>query len=140
MELSEKQIEENIVKKQKSITASVTGEALSKFLETPAYNVRNIQVIRDEMALFGTLLSKISEAEFDKVLGAMGEDRAAVLLEYMHRYMEFVGGEQNLMSGNALKFYEKVINVYGKGIILKAGFKTVSLVNRSNNNYQATAY
>jgi hypothetical protein len=38
----------------------MTREALSKFLDTPAYNVRNIQVMTNELSLFGTLIGKIS--------------------------------------------------------------------------------
>jgi hypothetical protein len=74
------------------------------------------------------------------MLSEISEDKAAVLIEYMHRYMDFVGTEANLLSGNALKFYEKVINYFGKGIIMRAGFKAVSLVSRSTNNYQASVY
>jgi hypothetical protein len=50
----------------------------------------------------------------------------------MHRYMEFIGNEGGT-TGNALKYYEKIINVFGKGIILRAGFKGKSLIARLNN-------
>jgi len=44
------------------------------------------------------------------------------------------------MSGNALKFEDKVIGVFGKGILLRAGNLKESIVSRSNNSYKLTTY
>jgi hypothetical protein len=99
-----------------------------------------LKVSRDEFNLFGTLIAKISEAEFDRMLTEIDEEKAMVLIEYLHRYMEYIGAETTLMSGNALKFEDKVISAFGKGILLRAGNKKESLINRSNNSYKALTY
>ena len=64
----------------------------------------------------------------------MNNKKAAVLVDYLSRYMEFVGTEaQQGSSGNALKFYDKVVTKFGKGIILRAGTRQISMVNLVNN-------
>ena len=100
----------------------------------PAYKIRAINTIKAEMLLFGQLLSTIQEAEFDKLLGEINNQKASVLIEYLHRFMEFIGSEKDYgSSGNALKFYDKVVSRFGRGIVLRAGFKLVSLVTPINN-------
>lgn len=47
--------------------------------------------------------------------------------------MEFIGNEKDGSSGNALKFHGKVVSKFGRGIVLRAGFKQVSLVSLTNN-------
>jgi hypothetical protein len=54
--------------------------------------------------------------------------------------MEFIGAETDQMSGNALKFEDKVIEQFGKGILLRAGNLEESLVSRSNNSYKMASY
>ena len=49
------------------------------------------------------------------MLKEIPEGRAIVLIEYLHRYMEFIGAETDQMSGNALKFEDKVIEQFDKG-------------------------
>jgi len=46
-----------------------------------------LNVSRDEYAAFGAIINKISDAEFDLLLTELAEDRAIVLIEYLHRYM-----------------------------------------------------
>lgn len=74
------------------------------------------------------------------MLKEIPEGRAIVLIEYLHRYMEFIGAETDQMSGNALKFEDKVIEQFGKGILLRAGNLEESLVSRSNNSYKMASY
>lgn len=99
-----------------------------------------MQISRDDYAMFGSLISKIDEAEFDRLLTEIKEDRAIVLVEYLHRYMEYIGAETTQMSGNALKFEDKVIATFGKGILMRAGNLKESLVSRSNNSYKLVTY
>ena len=57
------------------------------------------------------------------------------IVEYLHRFMEFVGQEGG-QSGNALRFYEKIVARFGKGIVMKACFRQQSIVSPVNNNYE----
>ena len=84
------------------------------------------------MMLFGQLIASIQEAEFDKLLSEINDEKAATIIEYLHKFMEFMGQEQG-SSGNALKFYDKIVTKFGKGIVMKACFRPVSLVSLVNN-------
>lgn len=63
------------------------------------------------------------------------EDEVELLLDYLHRFMQYIGESENqvISSGSMLKLYERIIKEYGPSIIAKMAFRSDTLVAKIQN-------
>lgn len=121
--------------KLKSINAANTVGALVQFLGARPLGSKNINLIQRDLECFQSIVSKLQEAEYEAVARTLNESQAEVLIDYLHRFMQFVGESKNeaITSGLMLKLYERIVKEYGPSIIIKANSRSDTLVTRINN-------
>lgn len=121
--------------KLKSINAANTVAALVQFLGARPLGSKNINLIQRDLECFQSIVSKLQEAEYDGVAKTLSETQAEVLIDYLHRFMQYVGESKNeaITSGLMLKLYERIVKEYGPSIIIKANSRSDTLVTRINN-------
>jgi hypothetical protein len=69
------------------------------------------------------------------VVRVLREEETELLMDYLHRFMQYVGESENaiISSGNMLKLYERIVKEYGASIIAKQGFRSDTLVVKVQN-------
>lgn len=77
----------------------------------------------------------MQEQDYETLAKTLSEDQAEILLDYLHRFMQYVGESENqaITSGLMLKLYERIIKEYGPSIIIKVNSRSDTLVTRINN-------
>jgi hypothetical protein len=121
--------------KLKSINSNSAVGALVQFLAARPIGSKNKDLIKRDLECFQTIVGKIQEQDYDNLLKTLTEDQAEILIDYLHRFMQFVGESENqaITSGLMLKLYERIIKEYGPSIIIKVNLRTDTLVTRINN-------
>lgn len=105
-------------------------EALVKFVTVRPVGSKNKEVLRQDLELFQSVVAKMQEADYDSLARTMKEEDAELLIDYLHRYMQFVGEseKEDIRSNTMLKLYERIVKEYGPSIIAKANFRGDTLV------------
>jgi hypothetical protein len=122
-------------KKLQSINAPSAVGAVVQFLGARPLGSKNLDLIRRDLECFQNIVGKLQEADYDGVAKTLSEAQAEVLIDYLHRFMQYVGESKNeaITSGLMLKLYERIVKEYGPSIIIKANSRTDTLVTRINN-------
>ncbi len=80
------------------------------------------------------MVSKIPEKDIDNLLKTLSENECMVIIDYLDRYMQFIGeSDANLSSGSMLKIYERILKSYGPSILIKSLSKADTLTNKIPN-------
>lgn len=121
--------------KLKSINAPNAVGALLQFLGARPLGSKNISLIQRDLECFQSIVNKLQEVEYDAVAKTLSEAQAEVLIDYLHRFMQFVGESKNeaITSGLMLKLYDRIVKEYGPSIIIKVNSRSDTLVTRINN-------
>ena len=108
---------------------------MKKFLTVRPVGSKNRDVIRQDLECFQNVMSKIQEKDFNSLLESLKEEDVELLVDYMHRFMQYVGESENQMisSGIMLRLYERVIKEYGPSVIAKSNFRSDNLVLKIQN-------
>jgi hypothetical protein len=77
----------------------------------------------------------LTEKDFDLLVKTLKEEEAELLIDYLHRFMQFIGESENqtISSGAMLRIYERIIKEHGPSILAKANFRSDSLVAKIQN-------
>ena len=129
------QLEQKTLDKIKGLSAGDPIEALKKFLTVRPVGSKSRDVIRQDLECFQNILTKIQEKDFNSLFERIKEDEIELLIDYMHRFMQYIGESENQMisSGIMLRLYERVIKEYGPSVISKANFRSDNLVVKIQN-------
>jgi hypothetical protein len=121
--------------KLKSINANSPVGALTQFLGARPLGSKNIDLIRRDLECFQNIIGKLQESDYDAVAKNLTENQAEILIDYLHRFMQYVGESKNeaITSGLMLKLYERIVKEYGPSIIIKVNSRSDTLVTRINN-------
>ena len=84
------EIEAAVENKLKNLNVNNPSESLKAFINIRPLNSKNVKLIRRDLEAFQFIVSKISEKETDSLVKSLSEDEATVLIDYLHRYMQFV--------------------------------------------------
>lgn len=93
--------------KLKSINASSPAAALTQFLGARPLGSKNIDLIRRDLECFQNIVGQLSESDHENLAKNLAEDQAEILIDYLHRFMQYVGESKNeaITSGLMLKLY-----------------------------------
>jgi hypothetical protein len=121
--------------KLKTINANTGVGAISQFLTARPLGSKNKDLIRRDLECFQSIVSKLQEQDYDTLAKNLAEEQAELLLDYLHRFMQYVGESENqaITSGLMLKLYERIIKEYGPSLIIKVNSRSDTLVARINN-------
>ena len=110
-------------------------DSLAKFVSVRPVGSKNKEILKQDMDLFHQVVGKLQEKDYDTLMKTLKEEDAEALIDYLHRYMQYVGESENqiVSSGSMLRLYERIIKEYGPTIIAKANFRPDTLVNRIQN-------
>ena len=84
------EVEAAVENKLKNLNVNNPSESLKAFINIRPLNSKNVKLIRRDLEAFQFIVSKISEKETDSLVKSLSEDEATVLIDYLHRYMQFV--------------------------------------------------
>lgn len=123
--------------KLKSLTADNPIAALAQFLTARPVGSKNRDLIRRDLELLQAIVGKMQEKDHDNLVRTLKEDDCELLVDYLHRYMQWAGEAESQTSSTAmglvLKLYERVVKEYGPSLIIKANSRSDTLVARINN-------
>ncbi len=66
-------------------------DALVKFLSVRPVGSKDKGILRQDLQLFQNIIGKLIEKDYDTVLRVLKEEDCELLLDYLHRFMQFVG-------------------------------------------------
>ena len=120
--------------KLKSLSGDSPVNAFKHFLGDRPLGSKNRDLIRRDLETFQSIIGRLQEKDFDSILSTLVEEDVEVLIDYLHRFMQYVGECENptISSGMMLKFYEKIAKVHGPTIFIKASLRPDTLVSRIN--------
>ena len=108
---------------------------MSKFLAVRPVGSKNRDIIKQDLECFQNIISKLNDKDFDSLMQTLKEEEVEFLIDYLHRFMQYVGESEHQMisSGSMLRLYERVVKEYGPSIIAKASFRSDSLMVKVQN-------
>ena len=66
-------------------------KTLREFLKVRPVGVRKLQVINEDLKNFQFIISKLTSNHVNELLSQFSESECEILLDYLHRFMRFVG-------------------------------------------------
>jgi hypothetical protein len=100
--------------------------SLAQFIKVRPVGIRKIQVVTEDLKNLQFLISKLTDKHITDLLTKFTETDCEILIDYLHRFMRFVGDE-NLSSGLALNIEEEIIKKWGPMIIVQAASRVDSV-------------
>ena len=112
---------------------------MSKFLAVRPVGSKNRDIIKQDLECFQNIISKLNDKDFDSLMQTLKEEEVEFLIDYLHRFMQYVGESEHQMisSGSMLRLYERVVKEYGPSIIAKASFRSDSLMVKVQNYWSS---
>ncbi len=88
------------------------------------------------MKNFQFIISKLANNNVAEMLSLFTESECELVLDYLHRFMRFVGEEKdNMISGNALSIEEEILKKWGPSILIQAASREDAVNVRVRNNF-----
>jgi len=64
---------------------------LALFIRDRPIGSKNRDIIRRDLEMFQAIVGRLQDKEYDGLMQTLKENEAQVLLDYLHRYMQYVG-------------------------------------------------
>ncbi len=108
---------------------------MAQFLSARPVGSNLIQLVQRDLECFQNIVGKLQQPDYQGLIKTLSEEQVELLIDYLHRFMQFVGESKNqtITSGLMLKLYERIIKEYGASIIIKTASRSDCLVTRINN-------
>lgn len=91
MQMNETELQNAVLKKKSIINPNEPVKTLREFLKVRPVGVRKLQVINEDLKNFQFIFSKLTNNHVNELLSQFSESECEILLDYLHRFMRFVG-------------------------------------------------
>ena len=84
-------LEQKTLAKIKNLNTFNQVEALQTFLSVRPLGSRNKDIIKQDLECLQAILMKFTEKDFESLLANFKEEEVELVIDYLHRFMQFVG-------------------------------------------------